>query len=53
MHRPAGSLSPLLFGRRTSVTSGVQLPVGALSQDARLFLLTYAAGFLVVSFFIA
>ncbi len=53
MHRPAGSLSPLHFGRRLPFTHAVALPTVALSDDLRLFLLTYAAGFLAVSFFIA
>ena len=52
MHRPAGSLSPLLFGRRLPFVDGGQSPM-TLSDDARLFLLTYASGFLAVSFFIA
>jgi len=53
MLRPAGSLSPLLFGRRAPAAASFRLPTLAWSDDIRLFLFTYAAGFLGVSFFIA
>ena len=53
MLRPAACPSPLHFGRRAPFMHAAQLRGVSLSDDARLFLFTYAAGFLAVSFFIA
>jgi hypothetical protein len=54
MYRPAGSASPLTFGRRASFARAIALPEAqAISPDLKLFAATYAAGFLMVSLFIA
>lgn len=54
MNRPAGSLSPLYFGRRQPFSHALSLPSRTpVSQELKLFATTYAAGFLLVSLFIA
>ena len=49
--RPS-AVSPLGFGRRQPAVAVVQ-PRPMLSDDVRLFLWTFAAGFLSVSLFLA
>jgi len=45
---------PRHFGRRQPfLTEAVALPAPALSDDLKLFVLTYLAGFLIVSIFLA
>ncbi len=45
---------PRQFGRRTPfLTDAVPLPAPAMSDDLKLFALTYLAGFLIVSIFLA
>ena len=45
---------PRLFGRRQPfLTDAVALPQPAISDDVKLFLLTYLAGFVMVSIFLA
>ncbi len=53
MHRLAGSDSPFRFGRRSPFVLTLDMPGAGLSNDARLFLMTYAGGFVAVSLFIA
>ena len=50
-----GTLSdPRRFGRRQPfLTDAAALPQPSLSDDMKLFLMTYAAGFLIVSIFLA
>jgi len=51
MHRLR--LQPLAFGRgRTFVMESQVAPAPALSDDLKLFLLTYLAGFVIVSIFL-
>ena len=48
------ALEPLSFGRRRPfVTHAVAAPAPRLSDDLKLFALTYLAGFLGVSIFLA
>jgi hypothetical protein len=50
-HLPFG---PRAFGRRRPfVTAAVAPPAPALSDDLKLFLMTYAAGFLFVSLYLS
>lgn len=52
--RSAIALDPRLFGRgRMRLLETATKPVWRLSDDARLFATTFAAGFLFVSIFIA
>ena len=45
---------PRLFGRRQPfLTEAAALPAPAVSDDLKLFALTYLAGFLIVSIFLA
>ena len=45
---------PLAFGRRQPfLTEAVVTPAPRLSEDLKLFALTYVAGFLFVSIFLA
>ena len=45
---------PRSFGRREPfATAAVTAPVPVLSDDLKLFLMTYAAGFIVVSLWLA
>jgi hypothetical protein len=54
MNCPVISLSPLRFGRRRSFVLASALPqLAPLSPDLRMFAVTYAAGFFLISLFIA
>ena len=54
MTRPAGSLSPLAFGRRAPFMRAAATPQAfRLSDDVKLCAVAYAAGFVMVSLFIA
>ena len=53
MFRTAGVTSPLQFGRREPFTWPLPAQSYELPEGLKLFLLTYAAGFLGVSLFIA
>jgi hypothetical protein len=45
---------PRLFGRRQPfLVDSATLPAPAISDDMKLFLMTYLAGFLIVSIFLA
>lgn len=47
-------LDPRLFGRRQPfLTEAAVMPAPAISDDLKLFALTYLAGFLIVSIFLA
>ena len=47
-------LDPRTFGRRAPfVGAAVAAPAPVISDDLKLFLATYAAGFLIVSLFLA
>ena len=47
-------LDPRLFGRRQPfLMDAVAVPAPAISDDLKLFALTYLAGFLIVSIFLA
>lgn len=48
------AFEPLAFGRREPfLTEGAAAPAPRLSDDLKLFALTYVAGFIFVSIFLA
>jgi len=47
------AVSPLSFGRRRRPEAAPSIAQPVLSEDVRLFLWTFAAGFLSVSIFLA
>ena len=48
------AFEPLAFGRREPfLTEGAAAPAARLSDDLKLFALTYVAGFVFVSIFLA
>lgn len=51
--RPTIALDPRRFGRRPMAMSMAALPAPHLGDDLRLFLSTFAAGFVVVAVLIA
>ena len=51
--KPAIALDPRRFGRRSFAFAMLERPAVQLSDDVKLFLSTFAAGFVVVSVLIA
>ena len=47
------AVNPLSFGRRRPYAVAMPAPQGLLSDDLRLFLWTFAAGFMAVSIYLA
>ena len=55
MDSRTASIHPLRFGRRVVLHAApaVPAPVSRISEDVKLFAMTFAAGFLFVSVYIA
>ena len=51
--RSAIATDPRLFGRRGAAAGAVQAKPNATTEDFRLFAMTFAAGFLFMSVFLA
>lgn len=50
--RPARAVDPLRFGRRAPATAAVMPAEPSISDDLKLFALTFVGGFLFVSILI-